>query len=284
MKNITQRALTGTVFVVVLVASAALSNRLLSSIFLLFTIIGTLEYLKIVKKDSDAPTSRPLSIALSAAVFLGIGGDSLFQYNEYFLLLIMPLVATLFIVELFRLKARAFDNVLHALLPSLYIALPFALFVSLPSALSVLESEMMFTWANDICLIFFFCLWSNDTGAYLVGKSMGKRKLFPKISPNKTWEGSIGGVVLCILVAGIAGYNASFLSIGEWLIFGAIVAIFGSLGDLVISMLKRNYEVKDTGRLLPGHGGVLDRFDGLLLAAPMVYSMLAIRMVLLSVI
>lgn len=124
-----------------------------------------------------------------------------------------------------------------------------------------------------LCLFIF--LWVNDSGAYCTGSLIGKHKLFPRISPGKTWEGSIGGGVLVLIVAGVIGYlanrdqsNPHLLSIAGWIGLGLVVVVFGTLGDLVESLFKRTLGIKDSGNILPGHGGMLDRFDSSLLAIP----------------
>jgi phosphatidate cytidylyltransferase len=116
-------------------------------------------------------------------------------------------------------------------------------------------------------------LWTSDTGAYLAGRSFGKHKLFERISPKKTWEGSIGGFILVTIVAYTLSHFELFDAIDtvDWLIVGALIVIFGTYGDLFESLLKRNLRIKDSGTILPGHGGVLDRFDGLFLAVPAVF-------------
>jgi phosphatidate cytidylyltransferase len=123
---------------------------------------------------------------------------------------------------------------------------------------------------------FLIILWSNDTGAYLSGRALGRTKLFERISPNKTWEGFIGGVLLAMGVAFGLSYWFGTLTKLEWVMIAAIIGIFGTLGDLVESMLKRSLGIKDSGSILPGHGGFLDRFDGLLIAAPLVYILLTL--------
>jgi phosphatidate cytidylyltransferase len=125
---------------------------------------------------------------------------------------------------------------------------------------------------------FFILLWVNDSGAYLVGSSLGRTKLFERVSPKKTWEGMIGGLLATIAVAwvyskwGMVKQDLVMLSSLHWIIIGVLVSVFGTLGDLVESHLKRTAGVKDSGILIPGHGGVLDRFDGYLLSLPMVYT------------
>jgi phosphatidate cytidylyltransferase len=128
-------------------------------------------------------------------------------------------------------------------------------------------------YSRGLPMGFFLLLWTNDTGAYLAGKSFGKHKLFERISPKKTWEGSIGGLALAIAVAYGVSFLPTFVDITktDWLVIGFLVAVFGSFGDLFESLLKRNLKIKDSGTILPGHGGVLDRFDGLFLAVPAMF-------------
>jgi phosphatidate cytidylyltransferase len=110
--------------------------------------------------------------------------------------------------------------------------------------------------------------WMNDTGAYLVGSNFGRRMLFPRISPKKTWEGTIGGVVITFITAASFCAFSGELRLFDWMVLAAFVSVFGTLGDLVESMLKRSVGVKDSGNLLPGHGGVLDRFDAFIFVLP----------------
>jgi phosphatidate cytidylyltransferase len=131
------------------------------------------------------------------------------------------------------------------------------------------------SYESEIVLGFFVLLWVNDTGAYLVGRSMGKHKLMPAVSPGKTIEGFVGGVMLS-LAAAWGWYDFSeVLSLSDWLVMAFIVAVFSNAGDLVESLFKRNCGVKDSGNFLPGHGGVLDRFDGIMLSIPMILAYLS---------
>src|SRR5690606_3819133 len=139
-------------------------------------------------------------------------------------------------------------------------------------ALGFLDGE----YNHRLPLGFMLILWGNDTGAYLVGKFLGKRRLFERISPKKTWEGLIGGILFALITSLILASVFAVLSSWQWVGMAVLISIFGTFGDLVESMLKRSQQVKDSGTLLPGHGGLLDRFDGLLLAAPMVFALLKI--------
>ena len=125
-------------------------------------------------------------------------------------------------------------------------------------------------------LLVFILIWANDSFAYLVGRKFGKTKLFERISPKKTWEGSIGGVFFGLLLGYLNSQIFDGLDTPTWMAIAVIVVIFGSLGDLVESLFKRSLGIKDSGKILPGHGGVLDRFDGIFISAPMVYTFLKI--------
>ncbi|MFT6716856.1 MAG: phosphatidate cytidylyltransferase [Saprospiraceae bacterium] len=268
MNNFWKRAITGSIFVAVLVFCAISSQILLAILFLFFTAVGTYEYFNIVDHKKNTSVNRFGGYVLSIGSYLVVAGTSYFDLPKAYLVALIPVITIIFIIELFRLKENSFANILHTIMPTLYVAVPFGLFIVSNELIQISAHD----YSAELILMFFFTLWANDTGAYLSGRSFGKRKLFPKISPNKTWEGTIGGAILAVLVAYNCGaYFISFSRI-EWVIMALIIVVFGSLGDLVESMLKRSYDIKDSGKILPGHGGILDRFDGLLIAAPVVFS------------
>jgi phosphatidate cytidylyltransferase len=168
-----------------------------------------------------------------------------------------------YLVKLYKKNERKpFTNIAFTFLGIIYVAVPFALFNIAAFEDGVYNYEII--WG---CL---FILWACDTGAYFAGTFFGKRKLFERISPKKSWEGFFGGAALALLFAfGIAQFFHSY-SVTEWMIIGVIIVVGGTYGDLVESLLKRSIEIKDSGTILPGHGGFLDRFDGLLIAIPFI--------------
>jgi phosphatidate cytidylyltransferase len=170
----------------------------------------------------------------------------------------------LFVVKLFENTGREFDTLAFQFLGIIYICLPL-------SMLADFGYFNSFSYSYSLPLGFFILQWSSDTFAYLVGKKLGRTKLFERISPKKTWEGSIGATILTIGVAYLISLFWDDISSFDWMVLGAIIVIFGTLGDLVESLLKRNLKIKDSGNLLPGHGGVLDRFDGVFLSVPAAY-------------
>lgn len=175
-------------------------------------------------------------------------------------LLFSPFVFTIFIYELYSNSKAPFVNIAFMVLGLFYIGIPFALvdFIAF-------EGE---TFYYKTVFGLLLLTWVNDSGAYLIGSKIGKTPLFPRVSPNKTWEGSIGGVITTMIFGAVLGLTFSEIAIENWMVLAVIVAIFGTLGDLVESMLKRSVGVKDSGSLLPGHGGVLDRFDGFIFVVP----------------
>ena len=163
--------------------------------------------------------------------------------------------------ELFRKKKHAVANMIISYFPAFYISIPFILLFDI----ALMEGNF-----DPLPVLgFFILIWVYDTGAYLSGKFFGKHKLFERISPKKTWEGLIGGGIIALLVAVfINAYFFPELKQMEWAIVAFIVIAFGTLGDLIESLVKRNAGVKDSGSIMPGHGGMLDRFDSALFAAP----------------
>ena len=175
-------------------------------------------------------------------------------------LLFSPLVFTIFIYELYSHSKEPFANIAYMILGLFYIGLPFALvnFIAFDGD----------DFRARLVLGLLVLTWVNDTGAYVTGSLIGKTPLFPRISPNKTWEGSSGGVIFCLGFGYLLSLVFDDIPLAQWLGLAAIVAIFGGLGDLVESMLKRSVNVKDSGNILPGHGGLLDRFDAFIFVIP----------------
>lgn len=175
-------------------------------------------------------------------------------------ILCFPLIFLSFVYELFTASKQPFTNIAYMILGLVYIGVPFVM-------LDFIAFDGEHFRANTVFGLLLLT-WINDTGAYLIGSKIGKTPLFPRISPNKTWEGSIGGVTVTILLGAGLGYIFPEQRMIDWIMLAIIVAIFGSLGDLVESMLKRSYKVKDSGNIMPGHGGILDRFDAFIFVIP----------------
>ncbi len=188
--------------------------------------------------------------------------------QEYYYV-VVPFLTLPFFIKLYRKKDKhPFANLGYTYLGIIYVALPFALLV-----------EMTFWRGNFLPYLplgTLLVLWSFDTGAYFSGKYFGRRKLFERISPKKTWEGFFGGAIIALLTAFLYWKFTESLRLSEWLGIAAIIVIAGTLGDLVESLFKRSIEIKDSGSIIPGHGGFLDRFDGLLLSMPFIVTFIKI--------
>jgi phosphatidate cytidylyltransferase len=234
------------------------------SYFLLFLVIVTLAMLEFYQLAS-AGGMRPNK-------FLGIGGGMV-TYTLVFmqasghmpgryLYLLCPMVALIYLTELYRQGAAPFTNIAYTLLGIVYVSGPFSL-------LHIIAFSQG-AYSHEIVMGILLILWANDTGAFLIGSSIGKHRLFKRISPKKSWEGALGGATLALVVSyAIANYFNS-IGLATWLGMGGIIAVAGTYGDLVESMLKRSLKIKDSGKTIPGHGGFLDRFDSFLLAIPFI--------------
>lgn len=261
-----QRALTATFFVLVML-SGIIGSQYVNGIpfVILFGIISALsliEYAGIVFPTTDVfHKLATVVIGLLPYVFLGLyhlncPGSCLPA------ILYASMIATfaLFTSELYAQSEVPFRNVGMVLLGAIYVGLPFVL-------LNLIAYESG-TYDYRTILGLTLLTWTNDTAAYLLGKRFGRTLLMPKISPKKTWEGTISGTLFTLLSAWGLSELFDNLLLWDWLILAAIVVVFGSYGDLVESMLKRSYNIKDSGKLLPGHGGVLDRFDAFIYMLP----------------
>ncbi len=262
MRNFRKRAITSIFFVIILIGGILYSQYTLLSLFLIIAIISLHEFLEMIKADTN------LSLYWFA-IWIGIVSYSavacyLMEIMEIKLFLLLILFSSLlFIIALFQKSKQPVLNLGNIFTALIYVVLPYAAFVSIAFVQEGIYNP-------KLILGFLFLLWANDTGAYLNGVQFGRTKLMEKISPKKTWEGFAGGLGLSIITAIIISRYFVFLYLHEWIIVSILIVIFGTLGDLVESMFKRSMNVKDSGKILPGHGGLLDRFDGLLMAAPFV--------------
>jgi phosphatidate cytidylyltransferase len=198
--------------------------------------------------------------------------------REWFLVMI-PVISIVMTIELFRKVERPFDSLAHTFFSILYTAVPFSMFPFLAfnrAGLEPLVKMQGIEFSPGILIGFFLLLWTNDTGAYLVGSLIGKHRLFERISPKKSWEGLFGGLVLTVLVARLFSGWLGVADTAGWMLIAVIVSLAGTVGDLLESMLKRSLGLKDSGNIMPGHGGFLDRFDSVVVAFPLVYLFLAI--------
>lgn len=265
MSNLVTRTLTGAILVVLVIAAILADQHLFALLFLIFTIIGLWEFYSMVERAGIFP-NKTAGIIAGIVLFSTNAMVAMNMMGIEFLLLNFIFVFLIFLFELYRNIPNPFTNIAFTFFGLLYVAVPFALLNYFPN-----PAFMPGVYHTSFLLGFFFLIWINDTGAFLIGTALGKHKLFERVSPKKTWEGAIGGALLTITCAGVISVYYSHIYFKDWLVISAIIVVFGTYGDLFESMFKRSINAKDSGRILPGHGGVLDRFDSVFMAAPFVF-------------
>ncbi len=258
------RAITAFFFTIVMLGSIFLGAYTFSAFYLLLSILALFEFYKMISIAGVKPHKIIGAIA-AAAIFLGAVVFKMFELDTKYLLLIVPVLFSVFIAELYKKNENPFSNIAYTFVGLMYVTAPFCFFY----ALGFLNEGTAYSF--HLPLSFLLMLWANDTGAYLFGMKLGKHKLFERHSPKKSWEGFFGGVFTSLLVSFLLSIQFNEMQPLVWAGMAVIISCFGTLGDLVESMLKRSLNVKDSGTFLPGHGGFLDRFDGLLISAPLVY-------------
>ena len=283
MKNFIVRTITGIIFVAAIVASF-LRPEAMVLLFSIVTGMTVWEFTGLVNEREHVTVNRFISTVAAVYFFYAMtyfcsdlygGAAKSVVFIPYLVTVIYMLIA-----ELYLRQDDPIQDWAYTMLAQMYIALPFSLLNVL--AFTATPNGQV-TFNTLLPLSVFIFLWVNDTGAYCVGSLLGRHKLFPRISPGKSWEGSIGGAVFVLLAAWGIGWLDNMqvadmdhsstlfmgmLSIPEWIGLGLVVVIFGTWGDLVESLFKRTLDIKDSGNILPGHGGMLDRFDSSLLAIP----------------
>ena len=265
MNNFITRTITGTVFIAIIIGSILADKYVFAGLFLLFTILGIHEFYRLIESNNIKP-QKLAGIIEGVLIYAVIFGylPSVLTFLQLMLCIGFSIILlfSIFIFELFRKKENPFLNIAATFLGVLYIALPFGI-LNIFYNLTHLDAKY-----PEILLMFFFIIWTYDTGAYLTGKYLGRHKLFERISPKKTWEGLIGGMILSLGLTVILSRYFIFYSSLEWSIFACVTIAGSTFGDLSESLLKRSVNIKDSGTIFPGHGGLLDRFDSVLLAAP----------------
>lgn len=270
MKNFIVRTITGVLFVAAVV-TCFLNPRAMALFFALVTGLTIWEFTGLVNERPGVSMNRFISTVAGVYLFLAMAGyNSGITPSTVFIPYLVSIIYLL-VAELYLKAEDPILNWAYTMMSQLYIAMPFSLLNVLAYRWNGVEVQYTYL----VPLSVFVFLWMNDTGAYLCGSLLGRHKLFPRISPGKSWEGSIGGGLLVIAIAVLVWYiteqygvNDLGLSACEWAGLGLVIVIFGTWGDLIESLFKRTLGIKDSGNILPGHGGMLDRFDSSLLAIP----------------
>jgi len=289
MSELVKRTTTGLLLLVLVIGTLLLNSLAFVGVFLIFMATTQFEFYRMLSRAKIRPQTV-MGIVIGIFLYLFSFFISIGFIPNKLLVLFFPLISLIFVNELFFNENRPFHNIAFTLLGIFYIAVPFSLFhfmifhitdelnIGINNGRDIVnflfQPTNLVEYNYQILLGFFFLHWINDTGAYLVGVPFGKHKLFKRISPKKSWEGVVGGVVFSLVAAVLLSKYFLSLSLVSWLIIAVIVVTFGTLGDLIESLLKRYLGLKDSGTFLPGHGGFLDRYDGVLFSAPIVFTYL----------
>ena len=262
MNNLIQRSITGAIFAFVVLGSIIWDPYAQAIVFSVFMVLGLLEFYNLFSKHSFVQVSKEIGIFIGLFIFSLLVGVSLEWLPQISILFIFPLFFTLILAEMWRKKEHPLINISVLVFGIIYVVIPFFLTIDL----NLRNASFL---PNVVGM--YLLIWTNDTFAYLSGRLFGKTKLFERISPKKTWEGTVGGVIFTLVLGYIIG---AYINEGDelfWIISALIIAPCAIFGDLLESLFKRSLDIKDSGKILPGHGGILDRFDAALFAIPFFY-------------
>jgi len=262
VNNLLQRTITGVVFASLVIGSILWNPYLQTLVFSVFMVLGLMEYYRLFKDQKDIQVSSEIGIFIGLFIFTLLVGISLKILPVISITFIVPLLFTLILVELWKKHQNPISNIALMIFGILYVVIPFYLTIDL---------NLRNTFYLPTVVGMFLLIWANDTFAYICGRLFGKHKLFERISPNKTWEGTLGGIVFTLLLGFIIGKYVNEGNTFFWIISAVIIAPGSIFGDLLESLFKRSLNIKDTGTILPGHGGILDRFDAALFSIPFFY-------------
>jgi phosphatidate cytidylyltransferase len=264
MKSLLIRTATGIVFIALIITAILFSDKVLFNVFLLFTGIALYEYRTLLLSKQIHLSILFYVVAL--AIYLILSYVELWQAVpvRFLLLLMVVVLLLLFVVELFRKEEHPFTNIAYSFLGIVWIVLPFSLLNHIP---------LLLPEGKYVLFALFIFVWMYDTFAYCIGSLIGRHRLMERVSPKKSWEGAIGAAILTLCFAIFAPKIFGMLpfTLLQWVFFALIVVVIGTIGDLLESLFKRQLSVKDSGFILPGHGGILDRFDSVLFILPFIF-------------
>ena len=264
--NFIQRAITGIIFVAVLIGCILSSPLSFAALFVIISALATKEFCSLVNQMEEVDINTPICMLASVFLFSCFFYSGLAPTGIGIFIPYLALIIYLIISQLYLKKKNPVNNWAYTMFSQMYIALPFGLLNIL--AFHSIETAETISYNPILPLSIFIFNWVNDSGAYCTGMLFGKHRLFERISPKKSWEGSIGGGVFSIIAAFVLAHFFPFMSTAAWVGLGLTVVFFGTWGDLTESLFKRHLGIKDSGNILPGHGGMLDRFDSTLMAVP----------------
>ena len=280
MSNFWQRVLTGIVFVIVLIGAVLWNKYSFIALCFIICVLSVHEYAALFKNRIHKPNFWATIIggtclATVWSVINAVEITSSARQTDLNIIIVLSILSPI-VVELFPASKFSIINVLLSMIGIIYISLGVGCFESIGS-LGVCDGpNPNAPYDAKLIIGFLLLLWSSDTFAYLTGRAFGKTPLAIKISPKKTWEGSFGGAACTIIISFILYKTLGCINLYQWIGLGLIIVVFGTIGDLAESRFKRFLGIKDSGNILPGHGGMLDRFDSLLCAAPVAFAFLVI--------
>lgn len=266
-----KRAVTAFFFAVIMLASFFFGSAIFTFFYWLLSAACLLEFYRLLESEKRELT-KGAGLFLGLMVYLMAMASVKEGFEANNLLLLFPIILFIYFQELYRKSELPFQNIAYTVLGPVYVVLPFCFFY----ALAFLSGDYSYQVPLGLLLL----IWANDTGAYVTGVKFGKRRLFERHSPKKSWEGFAGGLLFSLLTGFLLSNYFKEINPTNWLIVAFICSVAGTYGDLSESMLKRSLGTKDSGGLLPGHGGLLDRFDSLFFAAPAVYLFLLFKDIL----
>lgn len=262
LTELQQRIIAAAIGALIILGALAYNEWTYFVVFFFISMFTLLEFYKLLGLDGNLPL-RTFGTIAGLFLFTLTFFVEKYNFNHELYYLVFVLLSTAFVIKLYSKRdEKPFRNIAFTYLGIMYVAVPFAL---LNTAVF-----MKGIYSNQVIVGSLFLIWASDTGAYFAGRAFGKHKLFFRISPKKTWEGSIGGTLLALIFAYIISFYCTDLFLWEWLCIAVIIVVTGTYGDLVESLFKRSIHIKDSGNTIPGHGGFLDRFDSLLLSAPFI--------------
>ena len=260
--DLKQRIITAIIGAGIIIFSVIYSEWTYFAVFLVICIMTQLEFYKLLRLDDMLPLVSWGTISgITIFVIVFLEQTELIK-NEYYFV-ILPVLYIAFLIKLYRTRDdKPFTNIGLTFLGIIYVAMPFSFFHIIAFDLGGYTAEVV--------LGIIFLQWASDSGAFFAGNKFGRRKLFERISPKKSWEGFLGGTILALGVSLLLSNYLGVLELWQWVGIAFITAVVGTYGDLVESLFKRSMEIKDSGTVIPGHGGFLDRFDSLLLSLPFI--------------
>ncbi|MFV0331822.1 MAG: phosphatidate cytidylyltransferase [Dysgonomonas sp.] len=265
LPNIAVRIIAGAVFVGLLLGGILINEYTFAIIFSLITVLSLYEFYGLIEKDAKVPVIRVWNVLGGFFLFLGSFYFCVFDSSALAFVPYIIYVLILFISELYLKRTNPIQSIAYSLLGQFYIAIPYAL----TNYLVFAYEPGKYHYVYILALLVF--IWVNDSFAYLSGMAFGKHRLFERISPKKSWEGFVGGAAVSIGSSLIFAHFFINLPVWAWIGFAVVTIVFGTWGDLFESLIKRTLGVKDSGNMIPGHGGILDRFDSTILAIPAIF-------------